>query len=247
MKVASVSHIVSGLTKRNSTVSPMPPTTVANASVARAVTSPRGNGRCRVRAISASSFCSTRQLIAAAEPATSAMPIVAQKTRCGGGSPGTARNMPMTAQNTISDTTRGFASATKWRNRVSASVRAVMDRGTWGHAAKRAILASRPSRSPDVRRAQHALEVLGEPPDVGIVRIAQHRIAVGIDEIDRVGSRRKGGERALAAPREHEAELLSEEIRLRRIVAGQQVRAHAQLLLGPLHRARLPRSIQHPP
>ena len=34
-------------------------------------------GRARVRAMSASIFCSTRQLIAAAAPATSAMPSVA--------------------------------------------------------------------------------------------------------------------------------------------------------------------------
>ena len=40
------------------------------------VIEPRTVGRPRVRAITASSFCSTRQLNAAAAPATSAMPTV---------------------------------------------------------------------------------------------------------------------------------------------------------------------------
>ena len=58
--------------------------------------------------------------MAAAAPATSAMPIVPNSTGSAGGIPGEARNMPITAVNTISDTTRGFASATNWRARVSA-------------------------------------------------------------------------------------------------------------------------------
>src|SRR5436190_1383703 len=70
---------------------------------------------------------STRQLIAAAAPATSAMPTVAKNTVCGGGSPGTARNMPMTAQNTMSDTTRGLVRATYWRIRFSVSVAEIID------------------------------------------------------------------------------------------------------------------------
>ena len=97
----------------------------AKTSVGSDVSSPRGSGRRRVRAISASIFCSTRQLNAAAAPATSAMPTVAKNTMRGGGSPGVARNMPITAQKTISDTTRGLVSARKCRKRISASARVV--------------------------------------------------------------------------------------------------------------------------
>ena len=91
----------------------------ANASVSRDVSCPCGSGRQLVRRISLSMFCSTRQFTAAAAPATSAMPIVPNTTAPAGGMPGTARNMPMTAVNTISDTTRGFASAKNWRARLS--------------------------------------------------------------------------------------------------------------------------------
>ena len=104
----------------------MPPTMTANTSVAVGVSSPAGRGRQRVRSILASIFCSTRQLTAAAAPATSAMPTVAKKTLSAGGSPGTARNMPITAQKTISDTTRGLVSARNCRKRLSASARVVM-------------------------------------------------------------------------------------------------------------------------
>ena len=115
--VASVSIIVSGLTNRYRSHSPAMPTTAAKVSVWRDVSSPRGNGRPRVRRITASIFCSTRQLIAAAAPATSAMPIVPNSTACAGGIPGDARNMPMTAVNTMSDTTRGFVNARNCRKR----------------------------------------------------------------------------------------------------------------------------------
>ena len=88
----------------------MPPTTLANIKVCIDVSCPRGNGRARVRAMIASIFCSTRQFIAAAAPATSAMPMVPAKNGCSGTMPGTARNMPIMAVNTISDTTRGLVS-----------------------------------------------------------------------------------------------------------------------------------------
>jgi len=55
-------------------------------------------------------FCSTRQLIAAAAPATRPIPSVPAKSTCGGTMPGAARNMPITAVKTISETTRGFVS-----------------------------------------------------------------------------------------------------------------------------------------
>jgi len=51
------------------------------------------------------------------------------RVKAGGGSSLVARNMPMTAQNTISDTTRGFVSARKCLSRVSASASEVKAAG----------------------------------------------------------------------------------------------------------------------
>ena len=48
--------------------------------------------------------------MAAAAPATSAMPMVAAKNGRIATMPGTASSMPMMAVNTISDTTRGLVS-----------------------------------------------------------------------------------------------------------------------------------------
>jgi hypothetical protein len=115
MNVATVSHIVSAFTKWNRTHRPMPPSIPAKTSVCDAESSPRGSGRQRVRRISASTLRSTRQLIAAAAPATSAMPSVAASSVCEATMPGVARNMPITAVNTMSDTTRGLVSARKAR------------------------------------------------------------------------------------------------------------------------------------
>ena len=67
----------------------------------------------------ASIFCSTRQLTAAAAPATSAMPTVAASRICSGTMPGVASSMPITAVKTISDTTRGLVSARNERARTS--------------------------------------------------------------------------------------------------------------------------------
>jgi hypothetical protein len=64
-----------------------------------------------VRAISASIRASSTWLIAAADEAASAMPIVPQTRAAGGGNPGTARNMPTIAVNMMSETTLGFVSA----------------------------------------------------------------------------------------------------------------------------------------
>jgi hypothetical protein len=50
-------------------------------------------------------------LKAAAALATSQMPMVAGTATCRSGQPGSASSMPMTAQNTISCTTRGLVSA----------------------------------------------------------------------------------------------------------------------------------------
>ena len=59
----------------------------------------------------ASIFCSTRQFTAAAAPATRAIPSVPAMSACSGTAPGTARNIPITAVKTMSDTTRGFGEA----------------------------------------------------------------------------------------------------------------------------------------
>ncbi len=79
---------------------------------------PRGSGRRRVRAISASMRASSTWLIAAADDAASAMPIVPQKSAPAGGKPGTARNMPTIAVNMMRDTTFGFVSAKYSRARA---------------------------------------------------------------------------------------------------------------------------------
>jgi len=65
--------------------------------------------------------------VAAAAPATSAMPVVAANRICSGTMPGVASSMPITAVNTISDTTRGLVSARKERAR-SSQVRAAVSR-----------------------------------------------------------------------------------------------------------------------
>jgi len=109
--VASVSHMVSGFTIPWSNERPMPPITPETAIVSSEFTSPRGSGRPRVRAIMASIFCSMRQFTAAAAPATRAMPTVAANRTRGGTIPGAARNMPITAQNTMRETTLGLVRA----------------------------------------------------------------------------------------------------------------------------------------
>src|SRR4029078_1940577 len=55
-----------------------------------------------------------RWLIAAADAAASQMPTVPNTSGCSGTMPGTARNMPMIAVNTISATTRGLVRERDW-------------------------------------------------------------------------------------------------------------------------------------
>src|SRR5712691_355993 len=131
MNVAKVSHMVSGFTKAYSVHSPMPPITPANARVWAEVSSPRGKGLARVRLMTASIFCSTRQFTAAAAPATSQMPVVAASRSFGGTMPGVARNMPITAQNTMSDTTRGLVRLRNWRRRKPAGTEVSCILGEW--------------------------------------------------------------------------------------------------------------------
>jgi hypothetical protein len=59
----------------------MPPMRPERSSVSSEFTSPRGSGRPCVRAITASISCSMRQFMAAAAPATRAMPSVPAKQR----------------------------------------------------------------------------------------------------------------------------------------------------------------------
>jgi len=109
--------MVSAFTKCHSSHRPSPPIAPANTTVCSAVSSPRGSGRQRVRFMRASIRCSTRQLMAAAEPATSAMPAVAARSRPGGTMPGEASSIPITAVKTMSETTRGLVSARNARTR----------------------------------------------------------------------------------------------------------------------------------
>src|SRR5215813_298718 len=161
---------------------PAEPTRLAKTSVCAELSSPRGSGRPRVRAIVPSIFCSTRQLIAAAAPAASAMPIVPNSTALSGGQPGVARNMPMTAVNTISVTTRGFVSERNWRARRNGPwlrTREVMRRSRKGGDFTT-------SGSPDPRGLEQPLEVFRHPLDVGIDGVAQHDVAQRIDDVDAV-------------------------------------------------------------
>ena len=103
--------MVSGLTSEYSSARPAVPMTTAKASASAEWIWPVGNGRARVRAIRASIFCSRRQLIAAAAPATSAMPIAPNTSGWSATMSGVARNIPISAVKTMSDTTRGLVSA----------------------------------------------------------------------------------------------------------------------------------------
>jgi hypothetical protein len=99
------------LTATYSSSEPDAPSASENASAWVSVNSPRAVGRHAVRAILRSIWRSTRQLNAAAALATSQIPIVAGNAMRHSGIPGAANSMPITAQNTISCTTRGLVSA----------------------------------------------------------------------------------------------------------------------------------------
>ena len=109
--MAKVSHIVSGLTQNHSTALPAAHSRAENASVCARVSSPRAVGRQAVRAILRSICSSIRQLKAAAAPATSQMPSVAAPASARSGQPGWASSIPISAQKTMSCTTRGLVSA----------------------------------------------------------------------------------------------------------------------------------------
>src|SRR5471030_3116033 len=90
---------------------PAAPSTAENSRICAGVISPRAEGRHAVRRIIASIFCSIRQLMANAAPASSQMPTVPPINTVQGTIPGVDKNMPMTAQNTASCVTRGLVSA----------------------------------------------------------------------------------------------------------------------------------------
>src|SRR5690606_33201426 len=73
-----------------------------------------------VRSMRASISRSIRQFTAKAAAASIQIPRVAATTRPASGSPGVARNMPITAQNTASCVTRGFVSTRYCRSRLCA-------------------------------------------------------------------------------------------------------------------------------
>ena len=72
---------------------------------------PVGSGRRLVRSMPLSKCRSRIWLIAAAEPAASAMPSVPSSKADSGNAPGVDRNMPTTAVKIMSDTTRGLVSS----------------------------------------------------------------------------------------------------------------------------------------
>jgi hypothetical protein len=84
---------------------------VANNTDSAVVSVPVTSGRPQVRAMRASMLRSMIWFTAAADAACRAMPSVPQNRADSGGSPGTARNMPTIAVNTISMTTRGLHSS----------------------------------------------------------------------------------------------------------------------------------------
>ncbi len=118
MKVAKVSHIVRGFVKVSSTHMPSPPRIDENTTICAELISPRAEGRQAVRRINASTFCSTRQLIANAAPANSQIPIVPPISGFHGTMPRVDRNIPITAQNTASCVTRGLVNAQYWAMRL---------------------------------------------------------------------------------------------------------------------------------
>src|SRR5690606_5505462 len=79
---------------------------------------PRAVARRAVRSMRASISRSIRQFTAKAAAANIQMPSVAATTLPASGSPGVARNMPITAQNTASWVTRGLVSTRYCRSRL---------------------------------------------------------------------------------------------------------------------------------
>src|SRR5471032_2961456 len=127
---------------------PAPPSNAENSRICADVISPRAEGRHAVRRIIASIFCSIRQLMANAAPASSQMPTVPPIKTVHGTMPGVARNMPMTAQKTASCVTRGLVNAMYCERRLPEGevsvVLSIETHGAWrgsdaGTASRRAV------------------------------------------------------------------------------------------------------------
>src|SRR5260221_1531198 len=203
--------MVSGFTACHRIASPRPPMAPENIMIWTCEMVPLTVGRPRVRAIAASIFCSTRQLNAAAAPATSAMPSVAAKTRPGGGRSGVARSIPITAVNTMSETTRGLV---RRQNCTPMP-------GTWAEAWwSMGTIDFNPSTY--LGGLQQPLEILEHPAELRVRGPAHHHVAARIDEVDVgavVGRARRQEE---PAPRDRDHQVLDGRER-RRIGRGQVV------------------------
>ena len=106
--------MVMGLIQMYKMAEPATHSAPENSKVWRLDSSPRAVGRQAVRFMRASILCSTRQLKAAAAPATSQIPAQATTMRnssAADGRPGTAKTMPISAQKTMSCTTLGLVNA----------------------------------------------------------------------------------------------------------------------------------------
>ena len=106
--------MVSGLTQTYKITEPALTSTAENISACISDSSPLAVGRHAVRFMRESIPFSTRQLNAAAAPATSQIPrqaIAMRRSSAAVGQPGTASTMPIRAQKTMSWMTRGLASA----------------------------------------------------------------------------------------------------------------------------------------
>jgi len=111
MSEMNVSTAVSVLTQSVRISIEATPRIRAKISASRVVSVPVGSGRKLVRVMMESKRWSRIWLMAAAEPAASAMPSVPSNRGMAGRPEGTDRNMPTTAVKTISDTTRGLVSS----------------------------------------------------------------------------------------------------------------------------------------
>ena len=111
MSEANVSTAVSVLTHSARIAIEATPRISAKTNASRVVSVPVGSGRKLVRVIPESKRRSRIWLMAAADPAASAMPSVPSSRGNAGRPDGTDRNMPTTAVKTISETTRGLASS----------------------------------------------------------------------------------------------------------------------------------------
>src|SRR5687768_15621448 len=186
--------------------------------------------------------CSTRQLIAAAAPATRAIPSVAAKTRPGGGTPGVARNIPMIATKTISETTRGFVSARNWRKRLRLIVAVVME---YGRNEPFYATAATGAPSSDPRSAKQPRQVARQRLDVRRARPRQHLVANRIDQVDRLLAQRQRGDVARRRAHDDEIGMLGEHRRIGSRPVRHEPQPLDSLALATLHRPRLPRGVEH--